>query len=103
VTQKRHPNFDVILVTALWKTQIADAGNHLARNFPEADDSDVVEDLARDNGEEMLDGMEANVEDDSRERHELALVANLTASDGEGEQDSELRQLVMLRVSKLMV
>jgi hypothetical protein len=62
----------------------------LARNFPEADDFDVVEDLARDNGEEVLDSMEANVEDDSRERHELALIANLTAGDGEGEQDSEL-------------
>jgi hypothetical protein len=89
-TQKRHPKFDVVLVTALQKGSVAHASHHLARNFPEAYDLDVVEDLTRDNGEEILDSMEANVEEDSLERHELAFVADLVTGDGKGKQDGEL-------------
>jgi hypothetical protein len=89
-TQKSHPDPVFVLVAALGKVHVAHAGHHLAANFPEADDLDVVENVSRDDGEEVLDGGEADVEEASRKGHELARIADLAARGGERKVEGEL-------------
>jgi hypothetical protein len=114
-TQKSHPDPVIVLVAALGEVHVAHAGqvhvahagHHLAANFPETNDLDVVENASRDDGEEVLGGGEADVEENSRKGHELALIADLAARGVRERWKASCcgtsRQLEASRVSKLMV
>lgn len=85
-----HPDSAIVLVFVVPEVHVSHTAHLAARALPKADNLDVVADLLRDDGEEVLDGVKADFEEVFREwRQRRNPSADLAADAGEGEEGGE--------------